>query len=183
MKRVKVSAMTLRNFYKYHGIGFRNVQVVYRRSLEQEERLDPLRKECALAVTSLIMKGYPVIYLDESSFNSHLTQSKAWSFAQNPVLAITPRKYNAVTVFGAIGSCIKGNGVFMLAESTNAADFAKFLKKIKSSMKAPYKSMKPVLVMDNAAAHKERLVATPTLKSLFTPFFTPPYSCTLNSKW
>ena len=59
-----------------------------------------------------------------------MTQSKAWSFSSDPVLAATPKKYNSITVFGAVGSCIRGNGVFMLADSTNAVDFVKFLKLI-----------------------------------------------------
>ena len=70
----------------------------------------------------------------------------------------------------------------MLAESTNALEFVKFLKMIKRSMRTKYKKMKPVIVLDNAAAHKQRNDATPELLKSFTPFFMPPYSCTLNSK-
>lgn len=113
-----------------------------------------------------------------------MTQSKAWSFSSNPVLAATPKKYNSITVFGAIGSCIRGNGVFMLADSTNAVDFVKFLELIKRRLKSPYnKKTKPVILLDNAAAHRERESATPTLNRLFVPFFMPPYSCTFNSKY
>ena len=66
--------------------------------------------------------------MDETTVNSHMRLSKAWSYADKPVKTLIGRKrYGGVTIYGAIGNCLK-KPVFMLGESTNIEEFEEFMQ-------------------------------------------------------
>ena len=54
--------------------------------------------------------------------------SKAWSYDDQPVKTLIGRKrYGGVTIYGAIGNCLK-KPTLMLGESTNIEEFKQFMK-------------------------------------------------------
>ena len=115
-------------------------------------------------------------------FNLWSNISKCWSHANKPVLVPQSNIYKSWTVYGIIGSCFRRNGFFMVARSTNAEDFVKFLELADKKILARFRGTKPILVLDNASAHcsikKGSLAA---LLKYFTPLNTPSYSCRFNS--
>ena len=65
----------------------------------------------------------------------------------------------------------------MSASGTNQSDFRTFIRKLKTTVKSELagKKFKPVVLLDNASAHKTHL-STNALEILFTPLFQPAYS-------
>ena len=103
---------------------------------------------------------------------------------ENPVHVILPKKYFSVTVFGAISKNLQGSCYFSLGRSTCAEDFKTFLRELKTRVRPDYPrgrgNISPVLILDNASAHKSHL-STRLLETLFSPYFQPPYSSQFNS--
>ena len=73
----------------------------------------------------------PIIYLDQTTFRTDMTQKKAWYYAKQRFsipLAQGKDKGCSITVFGALGECLKGSGFYYeIHESTNAIAFAQFI--------------------------------------------------------
>ena len=64
-----------------------------------------------------------IVYLYETSFNFHLRNRRVWSYNDERVeKPISNTRFSGVTLFGAIGKCLK-HPVFMTAESTTSQSF------------------------------------------------------------
>jgi hypothetical protein len=75
----------------------------------------------------------PIIYLDESSFNSWCTANKVWQKRDSPVEVVINPQRTAVTVYGAIGNVLN-SPIFTTGNSTNKEDFMRFLALIKNQV-------------------------------------------------
>ena len=96
-------------------------------SKRENEDLAVKRIEFAQKLIKQIEDQANIIYVDESSCNSHQRQSKAWSYSAIPVnVKVSKKRFGGVTIFGAIGSCLK-RCVFKLGASTNKEEFLEFL--------------------------------------------------------
>ena len=92
------------------------------------------REAYALKLAQYIYDRQPVIYLDETTFNYHMRQRKAWQYADDSIaqsfkLPLNNTRFSGVTVFGCIGNGLK-KPVMMSAPSTNIEDFRKFIIKV-----------------------------------------------------
>jgi hypothetical protein len=99
----------------------------------------------------LTVERREVVYMDECTFNFHIRNRRTWSYDDERVAQpISNTRFSGVTLFGAIGKCLK-HPVFMTAESTSSIAFQLFVESLCSSIKEG--EAKPVLLMDNHAAH------------------------------
>ena len=58
-----------------------------------------------------------------------MLRAKSWSLKSNPVLHPRVDKRQALTVYGAIGSCLI-EPVYMIGKSTNKEKYQKFIAKL-----------------------------------------------------
>jgi DDE superfamily endonuclease len=122
----------------------------------------------------LCVERKDVVYLDESTFNFHMRNRRTWSYNDERVSKpISNTRYSGVTLFGAIGKCLK-HPVFMTAESTSSISFQLFIESLCASLKDNVD--KPVLLMDNHAAHFNKSTHD-LIKEYFTAVYIPAYSC------
>ena len=77
-----------------------------------------------------------------------------------------------VTLFGAIGSCLRGGFVHMLGKATTCVEFERFLLVMAGRKKDP--RSKPWLVADRHTSHTSDKVAQ-TLEKHFRTLWTPTY--------
>ena len=83
------------------------------------------------------------------------------------------------TVYGAVSTCLRyRNSYFEIGKSTNKIEFSSFIENLAKQVKAEHREPKPLLVLDNHAAHKGNRVDL--MKQYFTVQFIPAYSCELN---
>lgn len=148
---VECSPTTLRRCYAKNKVGYRNTVEVKRRAKEAKEEFDQKRVVFAQFLQSLVREGKEVIYMDESQFHSWMSTKKAWSLSHSPVEVILNNRQHGVSVFGAIGYCLK-ESVFLVAERNNKENFIEFMKMVKEKLKN--KDSKPFVVLDNAASHR-----------------------------
>lgn len=76
------------------------------------------RVEFAKMMGNLIQRATPIIYMDETTFNSFTIKKKSWSTREHINLHHIDNKWFTVTVYGAIGSCLT-EPVYMFGQSTN----------------------------------------------------------------
>ena len=67
-----------------HRIRFNKPQPAYRAEIQNSERLLVRRKEYAKVLASLIHEGVSIIYMDESTVNVWMRQSKLWQQMDSP---------------------------------------------------------------------------------------------------
>ena len=86
-----------------------------------------------------------------------------------------------MTVFGAIGTPLS-RPLFMVGDSTNEIQFRRFIRRLKERVRTDLAGKKkmPILLLDNASAHKTH-ISTNLLDTKFSTLFQPPYSCKFNS--
>jgi len=88
---------------------------------------DQERLEYAKMLKQVIDSDKAVIYVDESSFHTWKTLNKTWAPKHNVInLPISSSRGKSLTVFGAIGTCLK-KAVFMLAPRNDAENYCVFL--------------------------------------------------------
>lgn len=85
-----------------------------------------------------------------------------------------------MTVYGAIGNCVKNKFCFDLAESTNKVDFVKFLKTLRANLDVK-KQQKVYMILDNHSAHHSHVAKDAFVANNFIPEFLPTCSSQLNS--
>ena len=146
----KMSTTQLEKVYKHHGIKHRAAKQVYRYSITNADRLEGQRKEMAEVLGNLISRRTPVIYMDETAFTTWSIKKKSWSTRRDVNKHHINDQRMAVTVYGAIGSCLS-EPVYSLGTSTNQLEYQEFIKKVKSKVKVP--GSKPILLYDGAPAH------------------------------
>lgn len=119
-----------------------------------------------------------IIYIDETTFNYHLRQSRVWSYRDLSVkLHLAQKRFSGVTLYGAIGHCLN-ESVFMTGKSTNIEEFKIFIQKVIAALRNP--EDKPYLVLDNHSSHRSLQVRR-LLEAHFNVCFIPTQSCELNS--
>ena len=124
-----------------------------------------------------IASNRTIVYIDETTFNSTLRQSRVWQYYKKPVPFAVGKRIGSITLYGAIGHCLK-EPVFMLGKSTNKEEFQTFIEKVVAAKVNP--RQKPLLVIDNHAAHKSTAVKQ-LLQKHFVVFYMPAQSCEFNS--
>lgn len=132
----------------------------------------------AVLLGSLVCGGTPIIYIDETSIRAQDCPRKSWATREDPnVHLIDANGSLAVTVYGAIGACIPAT--FMLARSTNAADYQQFVRLVAGKLPADLPK-KPVWFHDGHAAH-----TSAASRSLVAHYFRPlqnvPYTSEFNA--
>ena len=170
---------TLQRFYKSHDISFRSCKSVYRTYLTRQPQLEAQRKEFAVTLGNVVAQKLPLIYMDESSFNSFVIKPKSWSAKDQVNVHHRDNKRFSVTVFGAIGHPIEGLLFVMLARSTNQIDYRRFLRQLKQKVKSDVGN-KPVLLYDGAPPHCT-FNSHRTAEQLFFPLKNVAHSSDFNS--
>ena len=87
--------------------------------------LDAKRRDFAVLLGNILLQKKPLIYIDETAFQTWSTKQKSWSVRDKPNEHALNTQRHAVTVFGAIASknCLTKRAIFTMGKSTNSADF------------------------------------------------------------
>ena len=117
------------------------------------------------------------MYIDETTVNTFMRPSRVWSYADRPVDHVLPSKRLGLTIYGAIGHCLRGP-VFMTGGTTNKQEFITFVKRLSTSISNNV-VCKPLLVLDNHRAHVS-IEARQLIDQHFRALFMPAYSCRFN---
>ena len=134
------------------------------------------RVEYARRLAELVVANAPIVYADETSVHVWMTQSRCWQPRDSPVnVVLNKKRHPGVTVYGAIGSCLK-EPVMMLGSSTNAVEFQKFLLLVVEQFQS--EKTRPWLVIDNHNAHLDP-ASRRLIEEHFHPFNIPAYSLSL----
>ena len=81
-----------------------------------------------MTLATILRRGDPVIYFDETSLNAWTKRKKVWAPKDNPMeLALHWKRFKGVTLSGCIGHVIKGKAFFKTSKSTNNVDFKEFI--------------------------------------------------------
>ena len=133
-------------------------------------------QEFAVTLARLIQQEALIVYTDESSFNMWMKMKATWMSASDPIkITLNKHRGNGITVIGAISEQLS-KPLFMMASSTNAEEFATFLKQLRRRFSSQ-RGRVIHLVLDNAAAHHHSLVkllaARLKIELMFLPAYTP----------
>lgn len=74
----KISKTGLRNFYLREKIKYRAASTVYRKAITNQYSIYSMRLEFARLIGNFLANQFPIIWVDETSFNAWSTQSKSW---------------------------------------------------------------------------------------------------------
>ena len=102
---VTINVSTLWDFYQRNKIKNYKCSTTYAQA-QLNEGLPAARMRFALELANLIKLNLPVVYFDESSCNSWHRRSHTWSTAARPVKLVVNKRREAITIFGAIGTCM-----------------------------------------------------------------------------
>ena len=122
-----------------------------------------------------------LIFVDESSFHSWLSKDKAWSREDQIIEVPLNKLQHRITCFGAIGNALKGNMFCQLYNTTNGANFRKFLRLLKANLRNQYSNRTVYLCIDNHSGHHSEKSLKIMTQLGFTPIFLPSYSSYFNS--
>ena len=176
---MRVTRKALSGFYRAHGVRLRQAKKVYRYVRMNEAALEADRRAFAVTMGNLMAKGTPVIFADESTFQSNHVQSKSWSLRDHPNQHYIDPVQASVTVYGAVGEALT-KSVWYLGRSTNQNDYTNFITIVAKHIKADVKHQKPLLLYDGHPVHTTaqslRLV-----QRWFTPLQNVRYSSNFNS--
>lgn len=138
-----------------------------------------MRSDFAVYIARLItVEKREVVYIDESTFNFHMRNRRTWSYRDELVVKpISTERFSGVTLYGAIGKCLK-YPVFFVAPSTSTISFQEFAISLCTSIKEGI--VRPVIMLDNHRAHwNSETIAI--LNQSYEVCHIPPYSCQFNS--
>ena len=102
---IKINQFTLRNLYVKHRISYRNIGYMTYNGFKitHDEK-----RRYAMRLKEIIDSNQALIYVDESSFHTWKRSSKTWAPRHNIIhMPIANSRRAGVTVYGAIGSCLK----------------------------------------------------------------------------
>ena len=74
-----MSASTLYRFYAHHKIKYRAAKTIYNATCVHRGALDEARMEFAIFIGNAIKLTKPLVYMDESSFNTWSTKMQSWA--------------------------------------------------------------------------------------------------------
>ncbi len=82
-----------------------------------------------------ITDGVPVMYFDETSFQLEMTLRRAFYPRQEKLVMPIPRgQRKGFSLYGCIGSCIKGGAYFEVHDSSNKEDFKAFMRNLEDQL-------------------------------------------------
>ena len=146
-----------------------------------EARLDRERVAFARRLHTLQEQhGDNVIYMDQTTFQLWPKPTKTWQFGQASIAAPENMKFlSAVTLFGAVGRCLKEGKLYMTAPSTDITSVKRFLVELAGAVRDPYTKERPYLVLDNHSAHRTPKVREELSRfhALFQPAYSSPFNC------
>ena len=120
----------------------------------------------------------PLIYVDESGFNSWMHKHKSWSLPDKLNNHLVNSARHSVSVFGAIGNCLR-KPVYHLDKGVGYEQYIRFLKKVIKELRP---GERPILLYDGAPGHR-KLESQALMNEHFYPLPNVPYSCAFNCKW
>jgi hypothetical protein len=155
---------------------------VYRQEMARTGELVEKRQVFAKLLATLVDANKPLIYVDETTFNTWQMKAKSWSKRDQPLYHARNSKRITVTVYGAIGHCLQ-RPVFRLGCSTNAEEYKRFLTEVHENLKpeVTFNRAKPILLYDGATAHTSN-ASKAFMGKYFEPLQIPIYSCEFNCK-
>ena len=75
--------------------------------MDNLDKLTKNREEFAFRLANFIVDGVPLIYVDETTFNTWLRKSHSWQRRiQKVFIRLNPKRIGQCTLFGAIGNCL-----------------------------------------------------------------------------
>lgn len=108
-----------------------------------------------------------------------MKRTKVWQLRTTPIeYGLANNRGHSVTLYGAVGHCIKKVGYFKLGSSTNRHEFAEYLEELKDFVHVGALKQKPYLIIDGHSAHR---ACKSEMAKHFKPLFMPPHSCQFNS--
>lgn len=135
-----------------NGVKYRTGKAVYRSETQRSDEVLRNRKVFAKLIGNLIVLRRPLIYVDETTYNTWQMKAKSWSSSESPNLHARNNKRWNTTVYGAVGECL-AYPVFMLGNTTNGEDFRRFVMQVKNALSSAYIGTKPIFLYDAAKAH------------------------------
>ena len=76
---LKISNHTLWQFYLQNNIRLRTGMAVYRQEMRRTAEIVEKRNVFAKLLASLVAANKPIIYVDETTFNTWMLKAKSWS--------------------------------------------------------------------------------------------------------
>ena len=92
------------------------------------------------------------------------------------MIPLNTNRGRSFTIYGAVSDCLRTKFYSELHDSTCKVDFITFIENLAAQV---IPGQKPVLVLDNHAAHTSQATRQ-VMERFFTVEFIPPYSCELN---
>ena len=90
-----------------HQIKFGKPNKVYTSALMKCELLALERRSYAAELANVMKDKLPIIYVDETTFNTWLRPSKVWQAADEYMeIPLNPKRVGQCTLYGAIGWCL-----------------------------------------------------------------------------
>ena len=176
----RISFNTLQAFYKARLVTYKSCKAVYRTYLQRKPQLDAARQQFAGLLGNLIERKAPLVYQDETTCNSFFVKPKSWSRQYERNEHHRDNKRFSVTVFGALSDALQGNFCYMLGNTTNAANYQKFLREVKGKIRADVGHAKAVMFYDGHPAHSCK-ASLKLCEQLFIPLQNVAHSSDLNS--
>lgn len=168
----------MRRFYKLNNVRYQSGKQCYKAAITRRPELEARRLQMAKVLAKLVTLNRPIIYVDETTFNTHCTPlPKSWSLKQKHNKHAIANKRFSTTVYGAIGNCLS-EPVFYTATGTNQVNYRAFIAEVRRSLRPS--AEKPFLFFDGHRAHTTRDSMT-LVKRYFIPFKSVPHSSNFNS--
>lgn len=161
----------LTTLYHRNKIKLRSTNTTWKVKQETKEAMPEEHLNFAKSLNWYMKRGYPIFYMDESSFHSQdKGTKKIWQKKNQRIAKEIPSKPHHITVYGAMSEWLR-KPVFLLADTTNIENFSQFLS-VMDKILPKNLSQKPILVLDKHSSHTSDQI-TEELNRLFRPLFTP----------
>jgi len=176
-KQVACSRDVLRAVYLRHGISYRATNYMHYNGWKVTEQE---RREYAQRLQPIIESDKPLIYVDEASFHTWKRLNKTWAPKHEIIhLPIQNTRGEGVTVYGAIGTCLK-RAVFTLGDRTTPEGFSELLEQARRQL-IGRSGERIYVVADGHQAHKGKAGSAFMAANNFVYLRTPGYSPQFNS--
>ena len=177
---ISISPTTLSKFYKSNGIVRGTPKYVYESAIRNRAELDQERHQFARSLATILRRGDPVIYFDETSLSAWTKKKRVWGPKHQPMeFGLHWKRFKGVTLMGALSNNIRDKVFFTMTKSTNHEDFKAFIKLLLEKIENP-EQIKPSIVLDNHSAHIQK-DSVKLLQEHFNCFFLVPHSPQFNS--
>ena len=113
----KISVTSLRRFYLLHKVKYRAASSIYRKAMTNHQEIHAKRIAFARLIGNFIVNGYPIIWVDETSFHAWSTASKSWCAKGQRNLHQSNDVCHRVTIYGGIGDCLE-HPIYLPGRST-----------------------------------------------------------------